>query len=76
MGSSAGVLLLMLLLAAVVAWLVGRRPVDARRADRDADIDREVLEEAEEEVRDLDGMLSPEEADEELPDWGPGAPKR
>lgn len=31
--------------------------------------------EAEEEVQDLDAFTSPDEAEEELPDWGPGAPK-
>ena len=37
--------------------------------------DREILDEAEEEVRGLDMFTSPGEADEDLPDWGPGAPK-
>ena len=31
---------------------------------------------AEQEVRDLDVFTTPEDADDELPDWGPGAPKQ
>ena len=27
------------------------------------------------EVRDVDALASPEDAEEDLPDWGPGAPK-
>lgn len=45
-----------------------------RRARREADVDHEVLEEAEREVRDLGHDADPEEGfhgDE----WGPGAPK-
>jgi hypothetical protein len=38
-------------------------------------VDREILNEAEDEVRDLDAFTSPEEADDDLPDWGPGVPK-
>jgi hypothetical protein len=42
----------------------------------DPNIDFDELQEAEEEVQDLDAFATPEEADEQLPDWGPGAPKR
>jgi hypothetical protein len=41
----------------------------------DPDTDHEVLSEAEEEVRGVDAFASPEDAEEDLPDWGPGAPK-
>jgi hypothetical protein len=40
-----------------------------------ADIDYEVLEEAEREVRDLDSSVTPDDADDHLTDWGPGVPK-
>jgi hypothetical protein len=38
--------------------------------------DQDVLNEAEGEVRDLDAMASPEDADAALPDWGPGTQDR
>jgi len=37
--------------------------------------DPEELEAAEEEMRELDVFTTPDEADDHLPDWGPGAPK-
>lgn len=49
-----------------------RRP---RRRAAPADRDDDVLGEAEREVRDLDAMTSPDDADDELTDWGPGAPR-
>jgi hypothetical protein len=62
-----------LLLAGGLLWLLR---VPSRSApDRDAR-DRDVLDEAEAEVRNLDAMASPEEADDALPDWGPGTPDR
>lgn len=60
------------LLLALAAWLLrDRRPRGPRLHGSDG-IDREELEAAEREVRDLEGRGSP---DEELPgdDWGPGA---
>lgn len=76
MGSTVGLVLLLLLVAAVLVWLVGRPRVAADiEHTGDEDIDREILEEAEDEVRDLDTFTSPEEADDDLPDWGPGVPK-
>ncbi len=76
MGSTVGVGFLILLVAAVLAWLIGR---PKRKAEDDAvveaDVDREMLEEAEDEVRGLNAFTSPEEACDDLPDWGPGAPK-
>ena len=74
MTSAIGLLSLLLLCVAVLGWLL-RRP---RHADVDLDedeIDYDALAEAEEEVRDLETFLSPEDADDALPDWGPGAPK-
>ncbi len=61
-----------LAVAALVAWIV-RRPRGPTRASDD--VDREALEAAEREVRDLHAMTSPEDADDQLPDWGPGAPR-
>ncbi|UCD25511.1 MAG: hypothetical protein JSW51_06245 [Gemmatimonadota bacterium] len=37
--------------------------------------DAEELARAEEDLADIDALTPPEEATEELPDWGPGAPK-
>ena len=34
--------------------------------------DEDELRAAEEEVRDLDAFATPEDAEEQLPDWGPG----
>ena len=69
--------LFLLLLLAGVALLMTRRVLRARpaRPAHDDDVDRDVLEAAEEEVRDLGAFTAPEDADDELPDWGPGAPR-
>ena len=40
-----------------------------------AEIDEAVLADAEREVRELDAFATPDDAAEEIPDWGPGAPK-
>ena len=63
---------LLLLVAAVGAWLL-RPPTHRQSANPIEDPDE--LEEAEEEVRDLDAFTSPEDAKDDLPDWGPGTPK-
>ncbi len=55
-------------------WLM-RRSDTPRPASR-TDIDCTALEAAEREVRDLDALASPEDADEVLPDWGPGVANR
>ncbi len=69
-------LIILLALLAILYWFV-RRPTGHRRPDprRGGDVDDETLAEAEDEVRDVDPLASPEEAEEELRDWGPGAPK-
>jgi hypothetical protein len=62
---------LIVVLAGVLLWLVlapARRRVGAPRPD-----DETI--EAEREVQDLDAFTSPEDADDQLPDWGPGVPK-
>jgi len=76
MGSTVGLVFLILLVAAALVWLVGRpRRAVGDETGLETDVDREILEAAEEEVRDLDAFTSPEEAKDDLPDWGPGAPK-
>jgi hypothetical protein len=63
----------LLVLAGGLLWLVyNPSPPAPDPEPRDQD----VLEEAEAEVRDLDAMALPEDADDALPDWGPGAPDR
>jgi len=68
---------LVLAALAVIGWLVRRGRRAARpRTDRSTPIDRELLEQAEEEVRGLGTFTTPEDAADELPDWGPGAPRQ
>lgn len=61
-----GVLLGVVLVALV--WLLSGGPGPS---DETADDETAA---AEDEVREVDAFRSPEEAEEELPDWGPGAP--
>ena len=62
-------------LAALVAWLTRRRQYPGpRRLPEDDVIDREALEAAEREVRDLDASRRPEQGFEGE-DWGPGVPR-
>ena len=63
---------LVVVLAGVLAWLLLTPSRGTTRTSPDADGD--TLE-AEQEVRDLDAFTGPEDADDELPDWGPGVPK-
>jgi hypothetical protein len=64
----------LLAVAGALLWLWRRAA--RRRRPRDPDArDEAVLREAEDEVRDLDALTPPEEADEGLTDWGPGAPR-
>ncbi|HEX9692912.1 MAG TPA: hypothetical protein VGA22_12525 [Gemmatimonadales bacterium] len=61
----------LLVLGGVVAWLARRnRPLAGP-----TEIDRDILDKAEREVRDVDAFATPDEAAEEVPDWGPGAPQ-
>jgi len=57
--------------AGVLLWLV-LAPI-AKRQTAGRPIDEETLD-AEQEVRDLDAFTTPEDADDELTDWGPGVP--
>ncbi len=72
MGSDSVIGILLFVLAAVLTWLIVS---PGRRADR-REAEGEELEAAEQEVRDLGAFKSPDDADDELPDWGPGVPKR
>lgn len=67
-------LVILLVLAAVLVGIFAGSKGSARRR-RSPDIDEEELAEAEEELRQLDAGVTPDEADDELDDWGPGAPK-
>ncbi len=76
MTGSIGLVVVLLVLAAALGWiLIGPGRVRGARAERDESIDRDELEAAEEEVRDVNPLASPEDAEEELPDWGPGTPR-
>ena len=68
-------LIVLLALAAVLAGIFASGKGSGRRRQRSPDVDEAELAEAEEELRQLDTGVSPDEADEELDDWGPGAPK-
>jgi hypothetical protein len=68
-----GTLLIALLaIVALVLWLRRGRRYPGPRLEGDQGIDRETLEAAEREVRDLTSMQHPEEGFEG-DDWGPGA---
>ena len=65
--------ILVIVLAGVLAWLL-LAPAKSSGVQPE-DVDAETLAAAEQEVRDLGVSTSPEDADDELPDWGPGVPK-
>ena len=65
--------LVLLTVTGAAAWML-RRP--ARRAPDPDARDADALAAAEREVRDLPSMTPPDAADDALPDWGPGAPRR
>jgi hypothetical protein len=75
-GSSISLSVILVLLVAALVWLIARprRSGGAPRPEH-PDIDQDVLDEAEQEVQELDALTRPEDADDQLPDWGPGAPK-
>jgi hypothetical protein len=52
-------------------WLRNKR----LRAEANPVDDPEALEAAERDLDDLDAMATPEDAEEHLEDWGPGAPR-
>jgi hypothetical protein len=63
----------LVVLVVAVKWLMEGGRSNGR--DREPEIDHEELSEAEREVRDLDSSVAPDDADEQLRDWGPGAPR-
>ena len=65
-----------LLIAFVALPLRKREHVDRLLNDLDRTVDDEELTRAEDEVRDLDVMTTPEDAERQLPDWGPGVPRK
>ncbi len=71
------IVLFICVLVFAVFVIVPRKPAHhGHRGRYGKQLDHEVLAEAEEEIADLDATISPEEADDELPDWGPGVPRR
>jgi hypothetical protein len=62
-----------LVLAGGLLWLI---TLPSRSAPNPDTRDQDVLDQAEAEVRDLGAMASPDDADDALPDWGPGTPDR
>ena len=77
MSSEIAITLAMISASGILVWLL-RTPADSSSSGTvlrdDIDIDIDELMAAEEEVQELDAYTQPEEADEELRDWGPGAP--
>ncbi len=67
------VVLLSVVLLLAVLLVIPRRPTATSQSSSIED--EAELNRAEEDLADLDVMTTPEEAIEELPDWGPGAPK-
>jgi hypothetical protein len=63
----------LLAVAGALVWLL-RAPARRHRSQDPDARDDAVLREAEDEVRDLEALTPPEDADERLTDWGPGAP--
>jgi len=67
------VVLLSVVLLLAVLLVIPRRPTATSQSSSIED--EAELTRAEEDLADLDVMTTPEEAIEELPDWGPGAPR-
>jgi hypothetical protein len=67
------VVLLSVVLLLAVLLVIPRRPTATSQSSSIED--EAELTRAEDDLADLDVMTTPEEAIEELPDWGPGAPK-
>ena len=75
MGTGTAVGILIIVLAGALGWLLIPSPSRQARSQPE-DLDEVELQAAEDEVRDLDAFGSPEDADDELQDWGPGAPRQ
>ena len=71
------VLLVAVLVIALLAFPPRKRAqVDQLIREIERTDDEVELAQAEDEVRSLDAMATPEDAAEHLPDWGPGAPRK
>lgn len=68
-------ILLLLVLALSLLLVVPRKGGTAHQHSSNPDVDEEELRDAEEELDELSADVTPEEADDMLPDWGPGVPK-
>lgn len=73
-------LVVLIVVALVVALFVfpprKRSQVEHLITELDRTEDDEELAQAEDEVRGLDAMATPEDAEKQLPDWGPGVPRK
>lgn len=73
-------LVVLIVFALVIALLVypprKRTQVNQLIREIDRTEEEEELARAEDEVRGLDAMATPEDAAEHLPDWGPGVPRK
>jgi hypothetical protein len=76
MSGSTVLFILLVALAALLVWLSAKSRGPAPPSPNEAIEDPAALTDAESEVSDLDASASPDDADDQLPDWGPGAPKR
>ncbi len=71
------VILVVVLALTMFVFAPGRRSrVDLLLEEVERTDDEDELAEAEDEVRDLDVMATPEDAAQTLPDWGPGVPRK
>jgi hypothetical protein len=77
MSSQVAVSVIIIALSALLVWIlrVPSTQVNIPPETDESDIDYDALGAAESEVQDLDAFASPDDADEDLHDWGPGAPK-
>ncbi len=66
---------LLLILVFSILLVVPRRAPHGRRSRSAEDIDEDALERAESELEGLSALATPDDVDDELPDWGPGVPK-
>ncbi|MFQ5702621.1 MAG: hypothetical protein ACE5HT_01210 [Gemmatimonadales bacterium] len=73
--STPATILLLLLAIAFILFVALPRKHRLPSTGSSDDIDLDELTQAEEELQELDAMTTPDEADDKLPDWGPGAPK-
>ena len=71
------VVLVVALAVVLFAFAPGRRSqIEQLLEEVERTDDDEELAEAEDEVRNLDVMATPDDATLELPDWGPGVPQK